>query len=136
MRTFCHRNLHTGLWSITQKHDGRMQIVAQAKHVEMINVTPKQNTKLLHKIRARNRRGVCTMAEGQLVYASGLESFKGRPTYLVDAPGARPVDCTRVVTFNPHVDDTLVYDAIGSKKEFKAATYAVFNAQHQMLVNP
>ena len=132
MRTFVHRNLQNGLWSITQKVDGRMTVVAHVEHCELANVHINQNENMLAKIRINNRRKVCTVAEGtHLVAASGVTIFKGRPLHIDGGPQGTP---ERVVTFNPHIDDTMVYDFIGSKREFSTAPYAVFNAQHEMLV--
>jgi hypothetical protein len=135
MKTYCYKNLQTGSWSIQQKVDGRMTVVAHCDHVELAQVSIKQNDNLLHKIRSRNRRGVCTMAVGELMTAQGVTIFKGRP--LVQAKGAwnSATACLagREVTFNPHRDDYMVYrDNRG--EQFMGSDYAVFTADKKMMV--
>ena len=137
-----YRNLNNGLWSIQQKLDGRMQVVAHAQHVELQHITIKQNDNMLAKIRATNCRKVCTMAQGELTAAQGVTQFKGRPLTITpiracDASRARAQQARAVngreATFNPHKDSSMVYrDNRG--EQYKGGDYAVFTNDHKMMV--
>ena len=60
MRVRCHKNLHNGMWSITQKG----KVIAYEKEVTLEGVTFVYYETLRQKCVAMKRRKVCAWAEG------------------------------------------------------------------------
>lgn len=82
MKSLVHKNLHNGLWAITQ--GGR--VVGYCDSCALIDWDSKEDKKKAAFSRAGNKRTVHLWARGTLVSVEGFQPLKEREVVITDAP--------------------------------------------------
>lgn len=100
MKTLVHRNLHNGLWALTQ----RGQVVGYCTYCELYDWDIKEDAKKALFSRSGNKRTVHLWARGTLGLVAGFVPFKGRELDLTGACDWFDGD-TQPVTYNPKRGD-------------------------------
>lgn len=121
-KTLVHKNLHNGLWAITQ--GGR--VVGYADLIVLEHVDVKWDAKKALFSQSGNKRTVHCWARGEsIVHVEGFQAFKGRELVM----GSDHNDWTtwkeydhRRVSYNPHRDTTMMMEGC----EYVSSPYAVF----------
>ena len=94
-KTLIHKNLHNGLWAITQKG----VVVGYCSACTLVDWDSKLDAKKAAFSRSGNKRTVHLWARGTLVSVTDFVPLKGREVVISDIPKINPA--LRVVHYNP-----------------------------------
>jgi hypothetical protein len=123
------------MWSLRQRIDGKWQVVGHCESCVIMGVSVRQSEKARQTVIATGQRSVHCWVTGELVKVTGLVSFKDRVTTLHnmahDDIADESMACAHV-TYNPHINETLIYKATGA--EYDGSEWAVFTTEKHMFV--
>lgn len=100
LKTLVHRNLHNGLWALTQ--GGR--VVGYCTYCELYDWDIKEDAKKAAFSRSGNKRTVHLWARGTLGLVAGFVPFKGRELACDDCPDWFDGETVKT-TYNPKRGD-------------------------------
>ena len=126
MKTLVHKNLHNGLWAITQSG----KVVGYADEIVLSGVDLKWDAKKAAFSQSGNKRTVHCWARGDLVSVTGFQSFKGRELATeFDVGDFDWSSCAKQqVRYNPKRENCMMVGDI----EYFGSPYAIFAGESKM----